>query len=304
MIRKILSLSIMLATSSAFAETELSVIDVDNNPKDKETVDYSSLDISVLDLNIDEDLLKEDEKIKELRAVIKRVDYNYKDATIKKLDELDGFYEVIHGKKVLYISEDGKYIVPTIAKVVGNGFEDIQKERKRKRVQKFLETEVMENTEHLVTYPATSEKRMSVYVFSDFTCPWCRRLHDNMVYINSMGIEVNYIPYPKNGIRDKNALVGLQKIMCSDNKQEEYDKAFLNPRSYSINGEGANPNCLKGKTALHKALTWGDEINLNATPYILSEQGQLLGGFRDFETFQIIAEKEIIEKEKREWDLE
>lgn len=302
MIKKFLSLSILLSTS-AYAETALDIIEVEKDKTPTSQVDYSSLNISVLDLDIDKDLLKEDEKIKELRAIIKKVDYNYKDSVITKLDEIEGFYEVQNGKKTLYISEDGKYIIPTIAKVVGSGFEDIQKERKRLRMQKFLETEVEMNKKYLVTYPATSEKRMTLYVFSDFTCPFCKRLHDNMVYINSMGIEVNYIPYPRGGVRDKNALVGLQKIMCSDNKTEEFDKAFLHPKSYSINGQGANPNCLEGKTALHKALTWGDSVELHATPYILSEQGQFLGGFRDFETFQIIAEKEILEKERRERDF-
>ena len=81
------------------------------------------------------------------------------------MNEFDLFYEVKSKGKTLYITEDGKYIVPTIAKIYGSNFEDIQKEKKEIEIKKLIEDYDKGLT---VSYPATTKKIDTIYAFSDF----------------------------------------------------------------------------------------------------------------------------------------
>lgn len=253
------------------------------------------LDLSVIDLDeiLSPDLLEEDEKIKELRVIIEKLDSNYKNARISKMDEFDLFYEVKSKGKTLYITEDGKYIVPTIAKIYGSNFEDIQKEKKEIEIKKLIEDYDKGLT---VSYPATTKKIDTIYAFSDFTCPVCRRLHSELDTINEMGIEVIYIPYPRMGSKDKPALLGLQKIMCSSKPYEEFDLAFQNPKSFVRSITSINSNCSTGKIAIHESLTLGDKVDLRGTPLIYSENGVYLGGWKGINTFKMMYEAQTKRK--------
>lgn len=293
---KLLSFVSILLSGAVYAETELKVIE--KKSQEEPAVDYSELAISLIDLE-GEELLKEDEKITKLREIITRLDSSYSEAKIEELDELKGFYKVINGKSMIYISEDGKYLVPTIARIEGTKFVDLKEDYKIAQYKESL-SKLKDN--ELVTYPASSDKKMSIYVFSDFTCPYCKKLHDNLAEITSDGIEVRYIPYPRNGFNDKPALLGLQKIMCSEDPRTEYDLAFADPRSYVKGLTTQNTSCFNGKSSLHQSLLLGDEMAVYGTPYIFSEDGVFLGTWGGVQKLKSKVDNELLKKEGFSWE--
>lgn len=300
--RNLIALSIFsLFSISTVSASSLESLNLNVEKKEESVVDYSNLDFSVIDIDTEENalLIAEDEKTSELRNVIESLDSEFKNAEIKPLKEIEGLYEVSNEKTTLYITEDGKYIIPMISKVVGNSFENIQKQKKEEKISKRLK-EIPE--ENMVKYTANKSVpfKAKIYVFSDFTCPYCKRMHKEVLNINNLGIEVNYIPYPRNGTIDKPALLGLQKIMCSTSPTLEFDQAFLDPREYVKGINAINSSCISGKRALHESLTMGDEFSVTGTPYIFTEDGAFLGGWNGINTFiqklNLELSKEALEK--------
>ena len=87
--------------------------------------------------------------------------------------------------------------------------------------------------QEVITYKAKDEKH-SVYVFTDITCGYCKKLHDQMGGYNELGITVNYIAYPRNGI-GTTASKKMETVWCEDDKKVAkrsngriYDK-FMHP---------------------------------------------------------------------------
>lgn len=299
--RSLMALSILSVFSfSTSMAADLEGLDFNVKDKEEVVVDYSNMDFSIIDLNTkeNEDLIKEDEKIKKLRKVISNLDSKFKNAEIKELKELPGFYQVRNEKTTLYITEDGSFIVPVISKVVGNKFEDIQKEKNEAKVAASLR-EIPEN--YMVKYSAGNNTplKTKLYVFSDFTCPYCNRMHKELLTITNMGVEVNYIPYPRNGTVDKPALLGLQRIMCSTTPTLEFDRAFLDPKKYVQGVNAINSSCIEGKRALHHSLTLGDKHSVTGTPYIYTEDGTFIGGWNGIHTFIQKLSEESKRKEAR-----
>ncbi len=285
--RKWIALSIISALSFSNASaSELESLDFNVEKKKEEVVDYSDMNFDIIDLNTkeNEELIKEDEKITKLRKIISDIDPKFGNAEIKELKEIDGFYQVSNEKTTLYITEDGKHIIPVISKVIGNKFEDIQKEKDESKIAADLKEISPEN---MVKYSAAKNVplRTKLYVFSDFTCPYCKRMHNELLTITNMGVEVNYIPYPRNGTVDQPALLGLQRIMCSTTPTLEFDSAFLDPKKYVQGINAINAACIGGKRALHNSLTLGDKFKVNGTPYIFTEDGAFIGGWHGINTF-------------------
>lgn len=292
---KTLTMITLLLSGTTFAETSLSVV----NKKETNTeLDYSNLNISFVEIEGSE-LLEEDKKTKNLRKIIERLDKSYKGALIEPLEEIEGFYKVTSGKNILYITEDGGYLIPTIAKVEGDKFVDLKKDDQEKMYKEYL-SNIKDN--EVVTYNSTTDKRMSIYVFSDYTCPYCKKLHENILNITDMGLDVKYIPYPRNGFEDKPALLGLQKIMCSSDPKSEFDLAFKNPRNYVKGLTTQDTNCFNGKSSLHKSLTLGDKMDVYGTPFIFTEDGVFLGTWGGVNKLKLKVEKELLKKEGLKWD--
>lgn len=120
-----------------------------------------------------------------------------------------------------------------------------------------------------VTYKAPNEKT-SIVVFTDTSCGFCRKLHDEIPDLNASGITVKYLPYPRKGIKSKSAKK-LASIYCSDNPQRQMTKAkagFVIPAKVCENPV---------KPVFEKA--YADKI-VRGTPAIYTSDGsKQLGGY-------------------------
>ena len=63
--------------------------------------------------------------------------------------------------------------------------------------------------EDMVVYPAEGDEKASLKVFTDTTCPFCRRLHQEVPELQAAGVAVRYLPFPRSGPDGPGAVVHL-----------------------------------------------------------------------------------------------
>jgi len=107
---------------------------------------------------------------------------------------LPGFLQVVRGVEVLYISVDGALLIDgDILDVAG---EVNLTERSRAAIRRDLLASVP--ADERIVMPA-GEARGSIVVFTDTSCPYCRRLHEKSAEFAARGIEIQYLLYPRPG---------------------------------------------------------------------------------------------------------
>src|SRR5690606_8612614 len=118
-------------------------------------------------------------------------------ASIDSISEsvLPGFYEVVIGGQIAYVSGDGKYLVQ-------GSIYDIQGKTDLTAASRaVLRREALSavpDAKRIVFSPATPKHTLSV--FTDIDCGYCRRKHQQIAEYNQLGIAVEYLFFPRAGI--------------------------------------------------------------------------------------------------------
>jgi len=171
--------------------------------------------------------------------------------------ELPGFHEVVVSGQVVYISDDGKYLlqgslynVPQKKDLTGARLASIR--------AKALDK--LPATKQIVFAP--EHPKHTVTVFTDIDCPFCRQFHKQIVAYNNAGIAVNYVLFPLDihPGADKKAVA----VWCSGDRKAAYTAAM----------GGVDPGtatCANNPVAETKAL--GLSLGINGTPTVLAEDG-------------------------------
>lgn len=117
----------------------------------------------------------------------------------------------------------------------------------------------------MVVYPAKTDTKAVIYAFTDATCPYCQRLHQDVPTLNEAGVEVRYLAWPRN----PQALTIMQSVWCAPDRKSAFEKAK--------NG-GQNPlaTC---DSAVNRHTELGFSLGVQGTPAVFDEQGRQLGGY-------------------------
>ncbi|MGL5392060.1 MAG: bifunctional protein-disulfide isomerase/oxidoreductase DsbC [Shewanella sp.] len=177
---------------------------------------------------------------------------------------IDGFYEAITNRGVLYISRDG-------SKMLHGNLYDLDKGMKnltdaalagpRLAMIKPLE-------QNMLVYKAKNEKHV-VTVFTDVSCGYCRKLHNEIAEYNKLGITIRYLAFPRAGVPSANA-DEMQSIWCAkDNLQALND---------ATNGKSVAKASCDAKIAEQYNL--GMSLGVNGTPAIILQDGNLIPGYQ------------------------
>lgn len=69
----------------------------------------------------------------------------------------------------------------------------------------------------MAVFPATGEEKAVLNVFTDSSCPYCKKLHEEVSKLQEAGISVHYIPYPRGGSRGP-GYQELKQVWCAKDK--------------------------------------------------------------------------------------
>jgi len=187
---------------------------------------------------------------------------------------LPGFYEVIVGDQIVYISADGKYLLQ------GNLYDVAAKKSLTEVRLAGMRADALRTLppSKMMTF-APEHPRHTVTVFTDVDCPYCRQFHKQIAAYNAAGIGVNYVLFPLD--IHPGADVKAQAVWCAADRKAAYTAAM----SGQDPGKGT---CKDNPVAETKALSIS--MGINATPTVLAEDGTHVSGNAVMNPDQLLAE--------------
>lgn len=206
-------------------------------------------------------------------------------SVVKELSEygMPGLYEIILGGQTMVVDASGQYAV------VGDLFAlstvtNLSAERREQNMERVALAKLPQlSGEQVVTLPAANgvERLGTVWVFTDPTCPYCQRFHDEAEAYAQAGVEVIYVPYPRSGLmsggRDYDQLT---RVMCADDKA-----AAMHAFKTGTNVDDFNSVTVTDSCREHVATGFdlGQEIGISGTPFIVLSQGGIFPGYNPAE---------------------
>lgn len=136
--------------------------------------------------------------------------------------------------------------------------------------------------EFFVRYEA-EEERSEIYVFTDYTCHYCQKLHDKIDSFLSNGISVNYIFYPRAiGIQGQEAkaeevVTNMSSAWCSDDAVEATNLLY---KRGSVPYASCKKNDTKLDSPVRQHYILGMMFEITGTPLIVGSNGKTTYGFR------------------------
>ncbi len=159
-----------------------------------------------------------DDAEKIVRETFKKVAPNAKPTAVVK-SEVPGFYQVLVGATVYFVSADGKYLIR------GNVFDvDTHQDIGEKQLAALRRGTLAKIPVAKELVFAPPNPKYTVTVFTDVDCPYCRQFHKQIAEYNKLGIAVNYVfyPLPIHPGADKKA----ETVWCSADRNSAYTTAM------------------------------------------------------------------------------
>ncbi|HSH47668.1 MAG TPA: DsbC family protein, partial [Halomonas sp.] len=178
---------------------------------------------------------------------------------------LEGLFEVrLASGERFYTDAQGRYLL------VGDLFENAdeglvnltEQGRNAERASRLAEVD----DEARVIFRGTETPRARLTVFTDTTCPYCRKLHEEVPRLNAMGVEVDYLAFPRGGMNSPGARE-MQQIWCADNRSEAMSAA---KRGETLDGDAGCDNPVEEQYHL------GMELGVQGTPAIVLPDGRMV----------------------------
>ncbi len=176
---------------------------------------------------------------------------------------IEGLYRITFGSNVAYVSANGRYAIRGDIIDLEKGINLTEIER-----NKGLTSKIREVDESTMIVFAPEDVKATISVFTDITCPYCAKLHQEVKKLNDNGIKVRYLAFPRSGIPSSVA-DDMASVWCANDPRQALTDAKA---GFDISEERcANP------VSDHYNL--GVEIGIRGTPTIILEDGSTLGGY-------------------------
>ena len=195
-------------------------------------------------------------------AALKKIDPNVKPEHIQAAP-VAGFQQVIVGGQVMYVSNDGKYLMQGTLYDIENkrdaGATALAGMRKELLAQIPLK-------DRIVFAPANP--KYTVTVFTDVECGYCRKMHSEIDDYMKQGIAVQYVAFPRMGLASDD-FRKMEAVWCSNDRKQALTLAKQDKKVVSKNC--TNPVAMQYRL--------GQRMGLEGTPMVLAADGTQIGGY-------------------------
>lgn len=113
---------------------------------------------------------------------------------------------------------------------------------------------------------------MVLNVFTDTSCPYCKKLHEEMAKLQDAGISIHYLPYPRGGKQGPRYQT-LKQVWCAKDKA----KALTIAKGLDV-GDLPAGNCIDGKL-VDKGHILGNRVGVTGTPALFKSSGEKIEGY-------------------------
>jgi len=184
-----------------------------------------------------------------------------------KESPVKNFYEVqLSSGDLLYVSKQEDYILAgNLLQITDDGLVNVTELARSEVRSKTIQSVAVEDQ---VVFAAKGETKAIIQVFTDSTCPYCSRLHEQVPELNRQGVEVRYLAFPRQGLQGK-GFQDLVNIWCADNPQQAMTHAKAGK---SI----AQKSC---DNPIAEQYELGHKLGVQGTPSIFLPDGRVIPGF-------------------------
>lgn len=128
------------------------------------------------------------------------------------------------------------------------------------------------------------DEKLKLYVFTDPTCPFCKRLHDAMGELNAAGISVHYFLYPRdlpNSTETRLSPTGqlVSNVWCSADQKSAFDEAFMGYKVRDASCADLPEDMARIQPPLADHFFLGTLFDVQGTPTMATNTGLRLEGF-------------------------
>lgn len=180
------------------------------------------------------------------------------------ISPIPGVYEVTMGGLIAYVSADGKYLLS------GNVYDldtQVNLTASRRNAARAKALNAMSESNMIVFGPANA--KMTVTVFTDIDCGYCRKFHGQIAEINKAGVRVRYLMYPRTGPATE-SWDKAEQVWCAADRREALTRA---KKGEAIKGKACGDAAVKTQYEL------GSDLGVEGTPAVFTQNGDYIGGF-------------------------
>lgn len=197
---------------------------------------------------------------------------------------LSGIYQVKVGGKYAYVTEDGEYALVGNLLDLKNGTNLTRQAMARDNIpllKAFPEKDV-------IIFKAEGKEQTAISVFSDTSCPFCKRFHRQVPQLQKAGVSVRYLPFPR-GMDKGPGYKNMLSVWCSEDRNKAMNVAM-----------GAGKGTLKARDCgadkvLRAGFDLGRQIGVQGTPTSYLSDGSLIRGYVPAEKLlNTLKQKKII----------
>jgi thiol:disulfide interchange protein DsbC len=176
---------------------------------------------------------------------------------------LPGYRQAIIGSQMVYISNDGKYVLQ-------GTLYDTQTKRDltgtRLAVEHKDKVNAVPLSKRIVFAP--DKPKYKITVFTDIDCGYCRKLHSQIAEYNKRGIEVDYLFFPRSGLNSPSYDKAVS-VWCAADRNAAFTAAKA----------GKTPTPLKCDNPVAEEFKLGTQVGVDGTPTIFAPDGTKIGGY-------------------------
>lgn len=177
---------------------------------------------------------------------------------------IPGLYEVTMGGLIAYVSADGKYLLS------GNVYDldtQVNLTASRQNSARAKALAAASESNMIVYGPATA--KMTVTVFTDVDCGFCRKFHSQIADVNKAGVRVRYMFYPRTGPGTE-SWTKAEQVWCAADRRDALTRA---KKGETVKSKTCGDAAVKSQYEL------GSDLGVEGTPAIFTQNGDYIGGY-------------------------
>jgi thiol:disulfide interchange protein DsbC len=175
-----------------------------------------------------------------------------------------GLYEVTMGGLIAYVSGDGRYLVS------GNIYDldtEVNLTATRRNAARAKALASLREDQMIIFSP--ENPKMTVTVFTDVDCGYCRKFHSHIADLNKAGVKVRYMLFPRTGPGTE-SWRKAEGVWCAADRREALTRAKKGDPVKS-------KDC--GDAAITAQYDMGEDLGVEGTPAVFTQSGDYIGGY-------------------------
>ncbi|ANB16784.1 disulfide isomerase DsbC N-terminal domain-containing protein [Dokdonella koreensis] len=174
-----------------------------------------------------------------------------------------GFRQVLLGGQLVYVSDDGRYLMQGKLYDAASRTDLTDARLGKARVEKLKNIPASQ----LLSF-GPDKPKYKLTIFTDIDCGYCRKLHQEVAEYNKLGIEFDYLFFPRSGI-DSPSFKKAVSVWCAADKKAAFTAAK----------GGADPAPLTCDNPIAAQFQLGLDVGVDGTPAVYAPNGVKIGGY-------------------------